>query len=194
MPESVTDRPTRAHEYVFLLAKSERYYYDADAIREPYAPASIERISQPNFENQTGGPKDYSNGINRHRSARKALEGLAASHKGSSFSKGKTGVNGQGRVSEAERHDNPAGRNKRTVWEIATQPYPEAHFATFPETLVRPCILAGSREGDTILDPFGGSGTVGVVARKAGRRAVLIDLSPAYCEMARERFRQAVLV
>ena len=79
------------------------------------------------------------------------------------------------------------GRNKRSVWEIATQPYTEAHFATFPETLVSPCILAGSRPHDVVLDPFGGSGTVAAVARKLGRRSIYIDLNPEYAEMAKTR-------
>lgn len=86
------------------------------------------------------------------------------------------------------------GANKRDVWNIATQPSPGAHFATFPEALVTPCILAGSREGDTVLDPFAGSGTVGVVARKVGRQSVLIDLNPEYCALAVERLRQHVLL
>jgi site-specific DNA-methyltransferase (cytosine-N4-specific) len=86
------------------------------------------------------------------------------------------------------------GANKRSVWEIATQPYPDAHFATFPEKLVEPCILAGSREGDTVLDPFGGSGTTAVVARKAGRKAILVDLNESYLEMARDRIGQGVLL
>ena len=146
MPESVTDRPTRSHEYLFLLAKSARYYYDADAIREPMAESSIARISQPTFDQQTGGPKDYGNGTNPNRSARKALENFAASHKGSHFDRGKTAEHQLGRASSEPRQDNPAGRNKRSVWEIATQPYAKAHFATFPEKLVEPCILAGTSE------------------------------------------------
>jgi len=81
-------------------------------------------------------------------------------------------------------------RNKRDVWTIATQPFPEAHFATFPEALVLPCVLAGSKAGDTILDPFAGAGTVGVVARKQDRRFIGIELNPAYCEMARKRIAE----
>ena len=265
MPESVTDRPTRSHEYLFLLSKSARYFYAAAAIREPLAPASIERISQPTFDQQNGGPKDYAKtGVNRHRSARKALEGLAASHKGSHFDKGKTAEHQLGRASSAPRQDNPAARNRRSVWEIATQPYPKAHFATFPEKLVEPCILAGTsergccpecgapwervvekgelrehpdREGRSVrnvafdgdgysetggtlgltrdsqtvgwrptckhgaepapcrvLDPFAGSGTVGLVAERLGRHSVLIDASEEYCEMARHRTAQRGLM
>jgi len=113
MPESVTDRPTKAHEYIFLLTKSPKYYYDADAIREPLAPASIGRLQQ-NIEGQTGTTR--ANGGMKSNGNFKA-------------------------VGDIEQ-----GRNKRTVWEIATQPYPEAHFATYPEKLVEPCILAGTSE------------------------------------------------
>jgi DNA modification methylase len=134
MPESVTDRPTRAHEYVFLLTKSARYFYDAQAIAEPLAPASIERIQQANFDNQQGGPKDYSNGTNANRSARQSLVNLKARTLPPQIE------------AEPERWAHIKSRNKRSVWQIATQPYPLAHFATFPEALVTPCVLAGTSE------------------------------------------------
>ena len=85
------------------------------------------------------------------------------------------------------------GRNKRSVWEVATMPYAEAHFATFPPKLIEPCILAGSREGDTVLDPFWGSGTTGQVAVKHHRKAVGIELNPEYCELSLKRFEQGSL-
>lgn len=118
MPESVTDRPTKSHEYVFLLSKRERYYWDGTAVREPAAASSIARISQTTFDTQTGGPKDYANGTNANRSARKALENFAR---------------------------NP-GRNLRDVWTIPTESTAEAHFATMPCALVEPCIKAGTSE------------------------------------------------
>lgn len=151
MPESVTDRPTKAHEYLFLLAKSERYYYDADAIREPLL-----------IPNRSGTNPRY-------------ME-LAQ-------------LNGRdrGRQDDTPIESNPAGRNKRTVWEIPTQPYPEAHFATFPEALVEPCVLAGCQEGGTVLDPFAGSGTALLVAQRLGRHGIGIDLSELYCQLARSR-------
>lgn len=216
MPESVTDRPTRAHEYVFLLAKSARYYYDADAIREPMAESSIARISQPTFDQQTGGPKDYAKtGVNRHRSARKALEGLKERQVPASWATSSSYADQDPRYKKRDkqrghgrRHDDfndcrdamtkeeqqSMGANKRTVWEIATQPFPDAHFATFPEALVKPCILAGCPEGGTVLDPFAGSGTVGVVAQKAGRSAILIEQSAEYVEMMQKRLAQRALV
>ena len=141
MPESVRDRPTRAHEYVFLLSKSAKYFYDADAVREPMAESSIARISQESFWKQTGGEKDHRNGVNPHRSARGALENLAR--------RTPAGWN--------VNHDE-SGANKRTVWSIATQPYKGAHFATFPEKLVEPCILAGTSERGVCAvtgDPWG---------------------------------------
>jgi DNA modification methylase len=152
MPESVTDRPTKAHEYVFLLTKSERYFYDADAVREPSVTDDPRRpyTSQGAWE----------------------IDGRPES---------------QRRGGEARNGDDFSARNRRTVWTIATQPYSGAHFATFPEALVEPCILAGSRVGDVVLDPFFGSGTVGVVALKRGREAWGIELNPKYAQLARER-------
>jgi DNA modification methylase len=235
MPESVTDRPTKAHEYLLLLTKRPRYFYDADAIREPHT--------------------DPERGNGAHESA--------SPHTRSGFVEGATWV-------PAERQYNPAGRNRRSVWEIATQPFPEAHFATYPEALVRPCILAGSSERgecvacgapwarkttvdysdapggspranhtntkgaeefgvrvnqralknvettgwrpsclcsegveygeepppipQTVLDPFIGSGTTSLVARKHGRRSIGIDLSEEYLGIAARRLSQLSLL
>ncbi len=211
MPESVTDRPTKSHEYVFLLTKSSRYFYDVDAVREA--------------QNWVGGAGN--------RNYRAGSE--------------------NGREAEGQSNrPNPAGRNRRTVWEIATQPTPEAHFATFPEALVEPCIKAGtsargccpscgapwlrvverlpvtgrnenktpssahaavkcSRAGEShvktvgwqpgcqcaidhtvpcsVLDPFGGSGTVAKVARDLGRSSILIEINPEYVQIAKKRLR-----
>jgi DNA modification methylase len=153
MPESVTDRPTKAHEQVFLLSKSARYFYDADAIAEDAAPESAAR-----YEYAFGGGK------NKHLLATDQV------------------------------HTRPIGdrdfsgkRNARTVWTIATQPYSGAHFATFPPELAERCIKAGSRPGDTVLDPFGGSGTTGMVATGHGRAAILCELNPEYVPLIRER-------
>ena len=213
MPESVTDRPTKSHEYVFLLAKRERYFYDIDSIRDPPT-------------GRTGPMRFW----------KKGMEGQA-----------------KGNRNDAERvvqKDGSIGRNRRTVWEIATQPMPEAHFATFPEALVKPCIMAGTSErgacpkcgapwrrstssqssgsgdhravpgqnkpftiprGDylrsttgwepsctcdvaetvpcVVLDPFGGSGTVAKVARDLGRSSISCELNPEYVEIAKKRLR-----
>lgn len=146
MPESVTDRCTKAHEYIFLLSKSESYHYDHGAIKE------------------------------------RAERGAA----GSRFDAGKTAEHQLGRASGAERTESE-WRNKRSVWSVPTAPYREAHFATFPPDLIRPCILAGCPVGGTVLDPFGGSGTTGMVAYENGRSAVLIELNQDYAKLINER-------
>jgi len=175
MPESVEDRPTRSHEYIFLMSKSAIYYYDHEAIKEPLSSASIQRLSQANFDNQTGGAKDYQHGTNKNRSARRAL------------------VNLKGRAmppqvaDDPERWANLSGRNKRDVWTVTTKPYKEAHFATFPPDLIEPCILAGSKEGDTVLDPFNGSGTTGEVSIKHNRFYIGCEINPDYVSLTKRR-------
>lgn len=145
MPESVTDRPTKAHEYLFLLAKSERYYYDADAIKE----SGTGRASGKNTPDKTGGGAGF-----------EVRSGFA-------------------KVGDVEWHE----RNRRSVWTVATQPFSGAHFATFPRALIEPCILAGSRPGDTVLDPFMGSGTTAQVATDLGRQFIGCELNPKYVEL-----------
>lgn len=144
MPESVRDRPTKSHEYIFLLSKSPKYYYDQEAVKEPG-----EMRPQNRFTNGKG-PK--SSGYAAHRQPTGMTECVS--------------------------------RNLRSVWSIATQPFPGAHFATFPEALAERCIKAGSKAGDVVLDPFGGSGTVALVATALARRVVHIDLT--YHKLARE--------
>lgn len=153
MPESVTDRPTKAHEYVFLLSKSARYYYDTKATAEPFSDdrqgfsgASAEIVSA------------YSNDAGRC-----------------------------GDSSLAVRRNGARTRNKRSVWTIPTEPYAGAHFAVMPTALVKPCVLAGCAPGGVVLDPFAGSGTVGVVAMREGLSFVGIELNPSYADMARRR-------
>lgn len=161
MPESVTDRPTKAHEYVFLMSKSERYYYDAEACREP-------------FVNGVEGATQWgSNERTRNRGGRR--DGLT------------TGT-GTGWTPTS------CGRNARSVWTIATEPYSGAHFATMPSALVSRCILAGCPAGGVVLDPFLGSGTVGMVAESLGRRWLGIELQPDYEPLIRERTAQLGLV
>jgi len=150
MPESVTDRCTKAHEYLFLLAKSERYYYDQGAIAESAIRAGD--IPLGSHKHMNGDFGRYAQGLEKHALLPVNLM-----------------------------------RNKRSVWEIATAPFLEAHFATFPPALVEPCILAGCPKGGTVLDPFGGAGTVGLVADRLERNAVLIELNPKYNEMATRR-------
>lgn len=151
MPESVRDRCTKAHEYIFLLSKSERYYFDSEAMKEP------------------------------------AVKGAA----GSSFNTGKTAEHQLGRSSIAERVED-GKRNRRSVWTVATRPYKGAHFATFPPALIEPCILAGSRPGDIVLDPFMGSGTTAAVALQHGRQYLGCELNPEYGPLQDERIASAV--
>ena len=155
MPESVRDRCTKAHEYIFLLSKSAHYYFDAAAIREPCGTKGNARTFR--------GGGTYTNGQSFQNSARV----------------------------ERERHGNKAdsdgGRNKRSVWSIATGKFKAAHHATFPERLAEQCILAGCPEGGTVLDPFTGSGTTGVVAKRLWRHFVGVEINPDYCKMATDR-------
>lgn len=131
-PESVPDRPTRAHEYIFLFSKSSSYFYDSDAIREPY-------------------------------------------------------------VTKAYKFANPKGKNRRSVWTVAPKPYKEAHFATYPQELIEPCIKAGCPKGGIVLDPFFGAGTTGVVAQRLKRSCIGIELNPAYAAIAAERIRSELM-
>jgi len=220
MPESVTDRCTKSHEYLFLLAKnggkpllwrardtrewsrhpdlSEKipgldgkitrrwdgfdYYYDSDAVAEPVTLSTVERMSQATLESQAGSARvpGKTNG-NMHTVLKK------------SGNKKRKPATARGCP-----HDGVAGsvpwagsmRNKRSVWTVATQPYSEAHFATFPPALIEPCILAGSRPGDIVLDPFFGSGTTGEVAQQLGRKWIGIELNPDYEKLQRRRTAQ----
>ena len=186
MPESVTDRPTKAHEYVFLLSKSPRYYFDQEAVREP---AEWNR-----WGTQTNA-KHEGSGSAAGWISTKTREELNANRK--SYPSGQTTGNtldGHTKGSSGGMPVNPSGRNIRSVWEIATQPYADAHFATFPEALPRRCILAGCPDDGTVLDPFGGSGTTALVARQLGRRSVLIELNPDYARLAAKRLQQLSLL
>jgi len=190
MPESVTDRCTKSHEYVFLLSKSARYYYDAKAIMEPVTQSSIERLSQPNLENQAGSLRvpGKTNGPMKAvgRGGKNAFRG-----QGSNRDTETGPANRDGR--DMKEIGTDATRNKRSVWTVCTQPYKDAHFATFPPALIRPAILAGCPMGGTVLDPFGGSGTTGQVAEEDGRNSVLIELNAEYVELAQRRTAQGGL-
>ena len=185
MPESVTDRPTKSHEYLFLLAKSERYYYDADAIKEPYAESTLREAAQ-GYHGE--GLKDYAAaGVqNPSDTKRRIIESIRRQDRKNDthIDHRKAGVN-----EWDKRGAGPTvGRNKRSVWTIPTMPYSGAHFATMPEALVEPCILAGCPMGGLVLDPFCGSGTVLAVAERLGRLSVGCDLS--YQDLAKKRTAQ----
>jgi DNA modification methylase len=174
MPESVTDRPTKAHEYVFLLTREARYFYDADAIRE--------LAEWARWGDQTNGKHEGSESAASWIGSRSKAE-LTPRNDGDRWNE----ANGRGFV------PNQSGRNARSVWTIATQPYAEAHFATFPEELPRRCIAAGCPEDGIVLDPFMGSGTVALVARRLGRRSIGIELNPEYAELCARRLQQQSL-
>jgi len=159
MPEGVTDRPTRSHEYIFLLSKSRNYYYDHESIKEQaiYGTTDI-RGSKGAF-----GPQQKQRRLNKVKG---------------SFN-GKHGKNAFRAIRDK--------RNKRSVWTVPTKPFKQAHFATFPPDLINPCILAGSKVGDIVLDPFFGSGTTGLVALKNNRQYLGIELNPEYIEIAKKR-------
>lgn len=189
MPESITDRCTKAHEYLFLISKSERYFYDQEAIAEPLAYSSIERLSQPTLESQQGSDRvpGKTNG-----NMKAVAKGYSTSYKGKAVKEYEgTGAQNpsqvKARIVDRILSGELVTRNKRSVWTVPTQSYKEAHFATFPPALIKPCILAGSRIGDTVLDPFAGSGTTGQVSLELGRRAVLIELNPAYIPLIHRR-------
>ena len=178
MPESVQDRCTKAHEYLFLLAKSERYYYNADAIREPYVATGEHRKTTK-----------WCSGWASAGSHSAIEHAKAASHKGSKFDGGKK-LKVHANVGRSERQDHPTGRNRRSVWTLSTSPTPEAHFATFPIDLAEICILAGCPEDGLILDPFSGAATTGLAALKQGRRYLGIELNPEYIGISYERARK----
>lgn len=161
MPESVRDRCTRSHEYMFMLSKSAQYYYDADAIAEPCVCTQTFRFVDGGNDKQRGHSRRHS-GFNGRYKARIEAEGA------------------------------PKNRNKRDVWNVATSPYPEAHFATFPPKLIEPCILAGCPESAIVLDPFCGAGTTGMVALRLGRAFIGIEIKPEYCDMAKRRLDKDV--
>jgi DNA modification methylase len=193
MPESVTDRCTKAHEYIFLLSKSAKYFYDAEAVREA---AKYREDARPFGD--AGG--------NRHGDEKSEYD-PRASWKGSAFHLGKTAEHQQGWASKKRGEFNGKTnalpgreafraftftRNLRSVWTITTKPFKEAHFATFPPEIPERCIKAGSPVGGVVLDPFFGAGTTGMVAKRLGRDFIGIELNPEYVKMARSRIAKAV--
>ncbi|RQQ48669.1 DNA-methyltransferase [Burkholderia stagnalis] len=189
MPESVRDRCTKAHEYLFLLSKNERYYFDTNAMREP-------RSSDEDAATFRGGCYVGGETDNAHLGQRKVIGNRRVKVPGGWDTK--EGAHGSfhhdGRGEAEYRADTSDGRRmRRSVWTIATQPFAATHFATFPEALVEPCVLAGSRPGDVVFDPFFGSGTTGQVAQRLGRHFLGCELNPDYEPLQRARLRQPAL-
>jgi DNA modification methylase len=189
MPESVRDRCTKAHEYLFLLSKGERYQYDADAIKEAAVASDLgerdggaQRL--PNGSGANGGRN-----FRQHLPGNKSHRGITAYESGDAKHRTKAGLVAYSTKVNADP-DQALTRNKRSVWTVATQPFGEAHFATFPPALVEPCVLAGCPIGGTVLDPF--AGTTGLVADRLGRNAILIELNPEYAAIAERRIKSEV--
>jgi site-specific DNA-methyltransferase (adenine-specific) len=161
MPSSVKNRPTTDHEYIFFFTKSKSYHYDADAIREPH-------VTFSENSRMKGGRGHFG-------------------RRGGTPEVGKNGGDNNLHDGRWDQAFHPLGRNKRTVWSIPLSKFRGAHFAVFPESLVRTCLLAACPDGGLVLDPFLGSGTTAVVAKKLGRKYVGIDCSEEYCAIAKER-------
>ena len=184
MPESVTDRPTSAHEKIWLLTKSDRYFYDHEAIKEPV----VKGYAGSSFTNGKTGEHQLGRASTKPRKGEKQAA-CAASSIGSSQRR-MNGFNDRWDSAEASGAVMET-RNARNVWTIAPHPFKGAHFATFPPDLVERCIKAGCPADGSVLDPFGGAGTTGLVAERLGRRATLIELNPEYVAMATARITKA---
>ncbi|WP_443693944.1 DNA-methyltransferase [Pseudomonas sp.] len=193
MPESVRDRCTKAHEYIFLLSKSPKYFYNQSAILEPCSPNTHNRLSQDvlaqiGSDRANGGAKSNGN-----------MKAVARKSNGVGWGHGTDGdERARGRIKDNDSMNSalavmPTERNKRSVWTVPTHSFKGAHFATFPPELIRPCILAGAPRGGVVLDPFGGAGTTAVVAMQEGRKSILCELNPDYAAMAERRIAAAWL-
>ena len=177
MPESVTDRCTKAHEYLFLLTKSERYFFDAEAIKEQ----AVKGAANSDFH--TGKTAEHQLG----RASTKPRKSNSTNDSAVPGATEHSGLHREGTERE------PENRNRRSVWTVPTQPYSGAHFAVFPAALIEPCILAGSRPGDLVLDPFMGSGTTAQVAQQLGRQWIGCELNTEYAPLQQARTAQAAL-
>lgn len=193
MPESVKDRCTRAHEYLFHLSRSADYFHDADAIAEPVSQSMLDQVAA-GYEGESTKLFETAGAQDASATKRRIIEAARKKIPSGWATGDQDRADGRGRYDPKETGYQPASdpralltRNKRSVWQVPTHSFPGAHFATYPPALIRPCVLASSRPGDTVLDPFGGSGTTGMVAIEAGRRAILIEQSQEYAEIARQR-------
>lgn len=175
MPESVKDRCTKSHEYIFMFSKSPRYYFDGEAIAEPTAESTNKRMAQDISKQAGSFTPSKANG---------KMKAVAPRYGGKKYTETPDKFY---RTKSANAYDYRSKRNKRDVWTITTKPYKGAHFATFPDTLITPCVLAGSRIGGTVLDPFCGSGTTLMVANKFGRNGIGIELNDEYEQLIKDR-------
>ena len=205
MPESVTDRCTKAHEYIFLLSKSPKYYFDAAAIKTIVMDTTVKRMAQQ-VEQQNGServPGKHNGAMKAVGPGRKPRPGVdsrggnqasttgikAYSHRGTGDQK-LTGHSGNFDAEGNLIGDGMA--NKKSVWDVTTQPFKEAHFATFPPDLIVDCVKAGCPEGGVVLDPFGGAFTTAVVSEKLNRRWKVIEINPKYVQIGQNRLQQEI--
>ncbi len=183
MPESVTDRPTKSHEYIFLMSKSSQYYYDYESIKEPAKESSLKRLSQ-DIENQKGSYR-----IPGKTNGPMKAVGLKKTDKQRGHGRRHAGFNDRW-DSMTKDEQCGLGSNKRTVWTVPTMPYSEAHFATYPVNLIYPCIKAGCPVNGVVLDPFMGSGTTAIVAERLNRKWAGIEINQDYCNIAVDRIKK----
>jgi len=188
MPESVTDRPTKAHEHIWLLTKSERYYYDREAASEPVSDSTVARVSQEGLDEQAGSERVPGKTNGPMKAVVKRTE-RRGTFRGGAYCNNSTFDNSEGGKSTetGNVYVENAARNWRDVWSLGPEPFKEAHFATFPTEIPRRAIVAGCPVGGTVLDPFLGSGTTALVADRMQRNAIGIELNPDYAQMAERR-------
>lgn len=179
MPESVKDRCTKSHEYIFLLSKSPKYYYDAESISEPISESTVWRCSQ-DVDAQTGSDRVPGKTNGNMKAVLPRYGGNKYTNDPDVFSRTKSG----------NAYEYRPMRNKRSVWTVTTKPFKGSHFAVFPPDLIEPCVLAGSPVNGLVLDPFTGSGTTGVVSLRNGRNFVGIELNPDYVSLANSRIKR----
>jgi len=184
MPESVQDRCTKAHEYIFLMSKSQKYYYDSEAIAIPLAETSNARLAQLNLANQAGSDRVPGKTNGNMKAVGPRFGGNKYGDDDRAESRTKSGNEWTGDTGKA---------NRRSVWTVTTKPYSGAHFAVFPSDLIEPCILAGAPVGGIVLDPFMGSGTTAQVAQNLGRQYLGCELNSEYCELQNIRTAQLSL-
>jgi len=182
VPESVTDRLTKSHEYIFLMTKSMRYYFDHEAIQEP----AISYDGRKDIYSK-GSPKYQENVMPNHKRADLANTKAPKWHFKNLQEKGQTPNTMHLRRADGLPDKQYPMRNKRDVWMVNTKPNKESHFAVYPDELIRPCILAGCPRGGIVLDPFMGSGTTARVARKYGRKYLGFELNPEYIKIIEQK-------
>jgi DNA modification methylase len=191
MPESVTDRCTKSHEYIFLMSKSEKYYFDQEAILEPVSAATHARLSQ-DVQNQIGSAR-ANGGAKTNGNMKAVARGVGWGHGTDAEQRNRGRVKKNNESFDEAMAIMPSTRNKRSVWTVVTESYKGAHFATFPRALIEPCILAGAPAGGIVLDIFMGSGTTAQVAEKLGRQWIGIDIDTRNKALQDERLRQPSL-